>query len=630
MPATFLRRLGRASPRPAHYVFAAVFCVRLLVLAKLTGSASFLPSGGDARFYDEWARRIAAGAWTDYHAFYGLPLYPYWLAALYKIFGQSPFIPALVQIAFDSGTAVLIFLISGRCFSTKAIGERLAPGGGTFDPLAFTVAALAAIGWALFVPAQAYSVVLMPTAFGVFASWLVIFYLVKDDHAPTPRSSFCLGGVIGFAAMGVATVSILVPLIIAALFLKRAANSGRAAARAKLGSAVLLICGLVFGSAPCWAHNFFVARDRVVLSAHSGVNFWIGNNPEATGYPHFPGLRAGQGEMLEDSISVAEQAVGRRLKRSEVSDYWSGKARSYIRSNPVAWVKLLLRKVSNFWNAFEYDDLSILDRLTDEGVVLPGIRFGLIAALGLVGAAFGMRSYPRARWLGAAVLLQMAAVLPVFVTERYRLAAVPGLLLFAAYGITRLWRALAEVNSKKVVAYGAVIGISTAFVSQPRTDPELWALKAYDSGRQALDRSDFATAEHQLLRARAYAPGNSEVSFALGNVALAKGDRAGARLYYTQALAVNPAHKGALNNLGVLTLDDRDPVAAEAYLRRAIRQDAGSATTHYLLARALLEEQQPEAARVEVEEAIRIKADQPEFLALRERIAQQLGATQKQ
>ena len=78
-----------------------------------------------------------------------------------------------------------------------------------------------------------------------------------------------------------------------------------------------------------------MARDPVFLSAHSGVNFWIGNNPVATGYPRFPpGLHAGQEAMLRDSITTAEKRAGRNLKRSEVSAFWSAQAAAWIDNIP--------------------------------------------------------------------------------------------------------------------------------------------------------------------------------------------------------------------------------------------------------------------------------------------------------
>src|SRR4029077_5643388 len=94
---------------------------------------------------------------------------------------------------------------------------------------------------------------------------------------------------------------------------------------------VYVVVGIALGTSPCWIHNYFIAKDPVALSAHSGINFWIGNNPEANGYPRFPpGLRAGQAAMLEDSIPQAEAAAGRPLTHAEVSAYWSNKAKAYV------------------------------------------------------------------------------------------------------------------------------------------------------------------------------------------------------------------------------------------------------------------------------------------------------------
>jgi hypothetical protein len=178
---------------------------------------------------------------------------------------------------------------------------------------------LAAVGWAFFVPAEAYSVILMPTAAGVFVFWFLVWQVIKAEYAPSPLRCLAYGALIGITAMGIATILFLVPLLLAALVLKPPFDPAHRSPWLARGAAgALLFVGLGAGTSPCWAHNYWVARDPVFLSAHSGINFWLGNNPEATGYPHFPGLRTAQAAMLKDSIDLAQAAAGRDLKRSEV------------------------------------------------------------------------------------------------------------------------------------------------------------------------------------------------------------------------------------------------------------------------------------------------------------------------
>src|SRR5207248_5450058 len=204
-----------------------------------------------------------------------------------------------------------------------------------------------------------------------------------------------------------------VPLVLAALFLKPKIDDGQVWRRVSAGGALLLF-GLLAGTSPCWIHNYFIARDSVFLSAHSGINFWIGNNPEANGYPRFPpGLRAGQAAMLQDSISQAEAAEGRSLKHAEVSTYWSNKAIAYRREHFADWIKLIGRKLRNFWSAFQYDDLSIITSLRELGVVFPGLYFGIVAALSLPGVFLGCWTAPRSRWIIDAILLSTFARLAV-------------------------------------------------------------------------------------------------------------------------------------------------------------------------------------------------------------------------
>jgi len=556
------------------------------------------------QFYDNWAKQILHGTWTDRQAFYGLPLYPFLLAVLYRIFGYSPFVPGFFQSCFDAGTAALIYQITVRLMARGTGGSNASKVTGI----------LAAAGWCFFLPAQAYSIILMPTAGTTFVFWLLVWQLVRAEIAPSPLRSLASGLLLGFAAMGVASILLLLPLFIFAILFRKA-STGRP------GQLIAtLLVGVVVGTAPCWIHNCFVARDPVFLSAHGGINFWLGNNPEATGYPHFPGLHAGQGQMLRDSIDQAESAAGRSLKRSEVSRYWSTKAREYIQANPGRWLQLLARKTANFWNAFEYDDLGVIVNLREHRVLFPGLHFGLIAVLGLAGAVVTWRAFPQSRWVAAAVATQFLAILPVFVTERYRLATVPGLLVLGALGLHRLRASLSATNYGNAVLQLGVTAVSAFLVAIPRPDPSLWALDAYNAGRFALETNNLAAAEHHLDRAHDLVPDNAETNFALGNLHFAQGDSAAARRSYETTLRIDSKHKGALNNLGVLALNEKEAARAVDFFQRALSLEPRDPKTHYLLAKALDLAGNRDQARIEAARAIELDSSQPEFKALQEQL----------
>ena len=593
-------------------LFVAVLALRLYGLAKLAGSQFLLPNAGDMQFYNEWALRILRGNWTDHMAFYGLPLYAYLLAAIYGLCGHNPFVPAFLQAGLDAGTAVLVYKLGASVFAAPA-REGTSAGGAVRGKL---IGLLAAAGWACFQPAQGYSIILMPTAWLVFVFWFVVWQIVKRRQTPALWNLLLLGSLIGLTAMGIATILFLVPLLAAALFFRWQGSMAR-----RVAGIGMIMGGVFLGASPAWIHNYFIARDPVFLSAHSGVNFWIGNNPVATGYPKFPpGLHAGQEAMLKDSITAAEKALGRPLLRSEVSAYWSEKARAWIGAHPRDFLKLLGAKIRNFWSAYRYDDISVITALRDQWIILPGLGFGLVAALGLPGLLVACWKIPSSRWIGAAVFLHMASLLTVFVTERYRLAAVPGLLLFAAFGLHELWRNLTMERYRLAGLFLLLLFGSTAFVSLPQRDPTLWALDTYNSGLQALEGKNYSLARRKLDLAYAYSPENAEINFAEGNLHLATGDVAAAKRFYLGTLRLDSAHSGAYNNLGVLALEEERWRLAGNFFRHALEHAPNDAKTHYLLARADLKSGDLANARKEIARAIQLDARHPEFFALQKEI----------
>ncbi|MGI8435828.1 MAG: hypothetical protein ACR2NX_02840 [Chthoniobacterales bacterium] len=512
----------------AFFAFLFTLTLRLVTLGQLTNSPYALPVTSDMKFYADWGGRIASGELTDFHAFYGEPLYAYFLGGIFALGGFAPFWAGLLQSLLDAVTALLIFKIAVQVFPDRRRG--------------IFVGLLAAIGWALYVPAAAYCGLVIPTAWVAACWWFVVWWMLRRSVQARWVEWFALAFLIGLVAMISAATLFLLPLAAAGAILHR-----------RGGAALALVAGLALGTAPAWAHNVFIAHDPVFISAHGGLNFWIGNNPEANGYPKIPSdLPSDQALLLEESIRLAEKNAGGELPRSEVSRYWSRKAWNYITSHPGAWLALEGVKLKNFWSSFAYDDLSSITPLRDAGIIPPGIQFGLLAAFGLPGVVFAFRNR-KARWIIAALGLQMVALLPVFVNERYRESAAPGLLLLAAFFVAELWRNLFARRWLPLLTMAALLLLSTILVTRPPTDPSLRSVNDFKAGRRQLIAGDFDHAVQRLhLAAAAVVPARQVIPLVaelMGEFAHEKwkaGEPEIARRALKVALRVDPADEKLL------------------------------------------------------------------------------------
>lgn len=615
---TFSTRMAAWRRLPHLWIFGAVLGVRLLVLALFSSSPHCGVQGGDSRFYHEWALRIGEGQWTDGRAFYGLPGYPFLLAGIYGIFGVKPMLVIVLQAFIDAISAAIILILAIKCVSfARNESPRAEP-----SRQALLSGCVAVLGWLLFLPAQTFPLILMPTVWLVCAYWAIVCAVVgMPARAPVWRWAG-LGLVVGVVAMMVATILFALPLLLAAIVNSAGQGKARRQRLAPIAiAAVALLAGVGAGTAPAWLHNHFIAKEPVFLSAHGGINFWIGNYPQANGYPNIPSdLRPGQEPLLRDSIRTAEEAAGKPLSRAEVSRYWSEKAWAAIREEPGRWARLLATKLKNFWNSFVYDDLTIIALLRGEGVLLPGIGFGAIAAVGLMGMALALPRNRPARWIAAAVLLHMLALMPVFITERYRMAAVPGLLVLGSFGLWRLWEAVATRRWMHAAGGLALLAVGATIVSLPAGVPGLRSMEHYNLGLSELEVGRLDRAQRHLEAARALAPEDPSLLFTLGNLALRRGDREGAKNFYRQTIERDPRNAEVFSNLGLMAIEEKLWPLAEEFLRHSVALDAEDANAHYLLALTLLELDRRDAARAEIEAALRLRPGEPNFLRLQEKL----------
>src|SRR5262249_46197228 len=110
----FKRRLAMLA------TFVVAFLLRLAHIWQMRRSPFFATLLGDARVYDEWAQRIAAGEWLGHDVFYQAPLYPYFLAVIYRIAGHSLLFVRIIQAVIGSLSALLLGAAATRLFSIRA------------------------------------------------------------------------------------------------------------------------------------------------------------------------------------------------------------------------------------------------------------------------------------------------------------------------------------------------------------------------------------------------------------------------------------------------------------------------------------------------------------------------------
>src|ERR1043166_1336078 len=84
--------------------------VRAVYLWQIRESPVFTLLMGDAVGYDAWAQQIANGDWLGHDVFYQAPLYPYFLGALYVLFGKNLLAVRLIQIVIGAASCVLLSL----------------------------------------------------------------------------------------------------------------------------------------------------------------------------------------------------------------------------------------------------------------------------------------------------------------------------------------------------------------------------------------------------------------------------------------------------------------------------------------------------------------------------------------
>lgn len=426
-------------------LFVLALVVRVSLLTQISRTPFFQVHNIDSEAYHDWAVRIAAGQWLPTDTFYQSPFYAYYLAVLYTLFGAGTWIPRVSQVVLGSLSAVLVYAIGARLFSRR-------------------VGWIAGIALVLYGPIILEEITISKTTLLVVTS-LAGFALYLRE-APQGRT---LGMLVAGVLFGVSVAGVgqwLLPFLALVAWAPMMAERLPPACRRR-ATAAFAAGGLAI-MLPLVAWNSARGGGLLLTSGDAGLNFYHGNNERASGLPAKPiALRDVPQYEEADARWLAEQAVGHPLSPAGVSRYWSGQALTWITQHPGAFVVLLGKKLLTLWNAFEIPDNYHYAFMRAHFLPLlwPMVTFALVAPLALVGLAmpFWRRKDVTALYLVCGFYL--ATVLIFYVRGRYRIPAMPFLIVFAAVAVDRLIRAMIARRWAVVAGLGAGLVVAGALTN---------------------------------------------------------------------------------------------------------------------------------------------------------------------
>jgi 4-amino-4-deoxy-L-arabinose transferase-like glycosyltransferase len=378
-------------------VFLAL-ALRLFYFFQFKKTAFFNNLSLDPLFYDSAAQKILTGDFGFGKEIFDMsPLYPYFLSIVYTIFGHHLSAPRLIHFLMGSLSCILLYLLGKRIFN-KQVGLISALTVALYGPFIFTEGNLVAEPLVLFL------------------NLLLLLSLIKSADQARITLWFMSGILLGLSAIIRPNVLLLLPLIIIWIGTLKTSFDTPILIKA----IALFIFGTILAISPVTIRNYIKGGEFVLISSSGGMNFYIGNNPKATGTltePDF--IRPNPEHEHSDARKEAIRRAGYQFMKNYAT---------------------------------------VLN--------LPLFHFGIIFPFAVLGLIVSTPLWRRCLPVYLIVVSYMAFLLLFFVTSRYRLPIVPFLILFSSFGIFQLWQYLSNKNFKKLGVSSLLIIIFAIFSNQ--------------------------------------------------------------------------------------------------------------------------------------------------------------------
>lgn len=563
-------------------VIAAALVVQIIYLVEAGADPMFWHPVIDADEYDRMARAIAFGPHDPAEPYSHPPLYPYFLSLVYRFADGQIAVARAVQALIHATTCGLVWMLARVLFDRRT-------------------ACLAAVMLILWGPMIFFVGELLPVVLVVFLNVLTVWLWMWAYHQPDWRRWLVFGVVLGLAALAMPNILILLP--IAAGLLVIAAVRERAAR--PLAHAAFCVLGTLAAIAPVTVRNHMVSGQFVPISVGGGMNFYIGNNPDAF---ETAAIRPGPGR---DALRTEPEHDGVRTEQA-ASRYFYARAFDFMREQPGAFLRNLGWKARLFVNARELPRDVDLYLFRDRSRLLGLLAWtwgsfaypwGLAAPPAVVGLILAWRRNPRSRPLAVYLVAYSATIILVLPAARCRLAVVPAVVIFGAWALVWAWEHLRRRHVGRVLAALGLTLAVAAGVNWPVTVPtdavRFQVELHHFLGLRGMAEGEPDMAERQLRQAAELDPDDAAVQVSLGNLLRERGAYEEARQRFGRARVLDSRLPSLHRGMGDLAAVQEQWDEAIAHYIDALRLHPAGHDARVALIEALVRRQRFDEAVVQ-------------------------------